>query len=63
VTLGGGGGGFNEMSQSLFLLFEMQFLLLWEEKNFVTGQDNPSKDTLFLIHLITQRNLGLKISD
>ncbi len=30
---------------------------------FVTGQDNASKDTFFLIHLVFQRNLGLKIAN
>ncbi len=43
------------------LLSEMLFLMLWEVKLFVTGQDKASKDTCFLIHLIFQRNLGLKV--
>jgi hypothetical protein len=50
------------MSHSLFLLFKMEFLMLREEKLFVTGQDNASKDTFFLIHYVFQRNLGLKIA-
>jgi hypothetical protein len=37
--------------------------MLREEKLFVTGQDNASKDTLFLINLVFQRNLGLKMAD
>ncbi len=62
-TRRGPGGGVNEMSLSLFWLFEMYFLMHREEKLFVTGQDNASKDTFFLIHLVFQRNLGLKIAD
>ncbi len=41
----------------------MFFFMLKEEKLFITGQDNASKDTLFLIQLVFQRNLGLKIAD
>jgi hypothetical protein len=37
--------------------------MLMEEKHFVTGQDNASKDTFFLIYLVFQKNLGLKIAD
>jgi hypothetical protein len=33
-----------------------------EVKLFVKKQDKASKDTYFLIHLIFQSNLGLKIS-
>jgi hypothetical protein len=41
----------------------MYFLMLREEKPFATGQDNASKDTFFLIHLVFQKNLRLKITD
>jgi hypothetical protein len=34
--------------------------MLWEEKLFVTGQDNASEETFFLIHLVFQRDLGLR---
>jgi hypothetical protein len=37
--------------------------MLREEELFVTGQDNASINTFFLIHLAFQRNLGLKIAD
>ncbi len=47
-----GGGGVNEMSHSLFSLFEMYFLMLRAEKLFVTGQDNASIDSFFLIQLV-----------
>jgi hypothetical protein len=33
-----------------------------EEKNFITKQDKASEDTFFLIHLIFQSKLSLKIS-
>jgi hypothetical protein len=51
------------MSHSIFLPFEMLFLRLLDVKLFVTGQDKASKDSFFLIHLIFQSNLGLKIGD
>jgi hypothetical protein len=38
------------------------FLMLLEEKLLIPQQDKASKDTLFLIHLIFQSNLSLKIS-
>jgi hypothetical protein len=41
----------------------MLFLRLLDVKNFVTGQDKASKDGFFLINLIFQSNLGLKIGD
>jgi hypothetical protein len=36
--------------------------MLLEEKLVVTKQDTASKDTFFLINLIFQSNIGLKIS-
>jgi hypothetical protein len=36
--------------------------MLLEEKLFITKQDKASKDTFFLIRLIFQSNLSLKIS-
>ncbi len=36
--------------------------MLLDGKLFVTKQDKASKDTFFLIHLIFQSNLSLKIS-
>jgi hypothetical protein len=33
----------------------MLLLMLFDVKLFVTGQDNASKDTLFLIHLVFQK--------
>jgi hypothetical protein len=53
----------DKVSQGLFLLFEKLFLMLWDVKIFATGQDNASKDTFFLIYLLFQSNLGLKIAD
>jgi hypothetical protein len=44
------------------LLFETPYLILLEGNLFVTKQDKASKDTFFLIHLIFQNSLGLKIS-
>jgi hypothetical protein len=61
VTLGGG-GGFSEVSHTLYLLFKTLFLILLEGKLCVTKQDKASKDTFFLVHLIFQSNLSQKIS-
>ncbi len=36
--------------------------MILEEKLFITKQDKASKDTFFLIHLVFQSNLSLKIS-
>jgi hypothetical protein len=47
----GGGGGVGEMLHRFFCFL----------KKIVTEQDNVSKDTLLLIHLILQSNLGKKI--
>jgi hypothetical protein len=55
------GGGFDEVSHILFIILKMFFVLL-EEKLAVTKQDTALKDTLFLIDLIFQSNIGLKIS-
>jgi hypothetical protein len=60
VTLGGGGVQRN-VTKSFFAFRNVVFNALGR-KNFVTGQDNASKDTFFLIYLIIQRNLGLKIA-
>jgi hypothetical protein len=48
------------MSQSLFLLLELLFLMFLYVKLFVTGQDKASKHIFFLINLIIQSNFGLK---
>jgi hypothetical protein len=40
--------GVNKVSQRHFSPFEILFVMLWEEKLFVTGQYNASKDTLYL---------------
>ncbi len=48
VTLGGG-GGFDEVSHILFIIFKILFLMFLEEKLVVTKQDTASKDTFFLI--------------
>jgi hypothetical protein len=50
------------VSQKLFLLFETLFLMLLEVKLFVKKPDKAFKDTFFLIHLVLQGNLFLKIS-
>jgi hypothetical protein len=50
------------MSNTLFLLFKILFLMLLEETLCVTKQDKASKDTFLLLHLIFQSNLSLKIS-
>jgi hypothetical protein len=39
------------------------YIMPLESKFFVADQDKATKDTLFLIHLVFQSNLGLKISD
>ncbi len=54
-----GGGGVNEVSHRLFLLFEALFLMLLEAKCFVKKQVKALRDTSFLISLIFQSNLGL----
>jgi hypothetical protein len=51
------------MPHSIFLLFEMLFLMLSDVKLFVTGQDKASKDYFFLIHVEFQSKFGLKIGD
>ncbi len=48
------------MSHSVYLLFKMLFLMLFDVKLFVPGQDKASKDTFFLTNLIIQSNFGLK---
>jgi hypothetical protein len=49
------------MSHNLFFIFEMLLLMLLKERKFVTEQDKASKDAMFVIHLIFQSNLSLKI--
>ncbi len=56
-----GGGGLNEVSHRLLLVFKMLFLMLLGVKVFVIGQDYATKDTFLLVHLTFQSNLGLKI--
>jgi hypothetical protein len=63
VTLGGGVGGVQRnVIPTFFCFLKHCFLMHLEGKLFDTKQDNALKDTLFLIHLIFQRNLGQKIS-
>jgi hypothetical protein len=51
VTLGGGRGS-PKCHTQFFLLFKTLFLMLWDVKIFVIGQDKASKDTFFLYQLI-----------
>jgi hypothetical protein len=50
------------VSHILFFIFKILFLMLLGEKLVVTKKDTASKDTFFLIDLIFQSNIGLKIS-
>ncbi len=61
MTLGGGGGVRQSVTQT-FLFLKILFLMLLEEKLVITKQDAASKDTFFFINLIFQSNIGLKIS-
>ncbi len=56
------GGGVEEVSRLLFLLFETLILTLLEGKLFDTKQDKASIDTFLFIHLKFHSYLGLKIS-
>ncbi len=56
------GGGVDEVSHTLFIIFKILFLMFLEEKLDVTKQDTASKDTFFMINLIFQSNIGLIIS-
>jgi hypothetical protein len=42
------------VSQRLYLLFEMLFLVLLEVKSFVSQQDMAAKDTFFIVHLTVE---------
>jgi hypothetical protein len=44
-----GGRGVDQVLHLLFMLFEIQFILVWEVKLFVTGQDKASKNSSILI--------------
>ncbi len=63
MTLEEGGGGVRQNETHTFLLLKTLFLIRKDVKIFVSGQDNASKDTFLLFHLIFRDNLDLQISD